>query len=440
MKNKSFSNIQFEFEDFDENEKIKKFDIKDDEIKDADHYIDFSYKSIFQKSEIKFNNFLNEKLDTRQINKKPKIVTPYIGISTYTSFILDKPKNKLFLFGENYFNKINTITNDIISENNLNFSKIKKFCFGRIHCLLLFENNDLYSCGMVNNSACGFSKKNGIWEIKTPKKIEFFKNKKIKDIWCSRRCSYVQLDNNKFYSFGDNSYGQLGIGKKEYDNDEICNIKFFNDKLIKDVFISNDGGYCFFLDYDNKVYGFDDNNYNVLGIFENENHVSEPTKIKSLENIKIKKIFPGAHHVFVLDENGSLFTFGDNDRGACGLGHDKKITRIEEVDFFKKHGEEIILISQGYYFTIFLTKSSKVYCCGSNYHGQLGLGKIKKVIEIKENEFFKDKNIIDIKSCFSSTLLLSKNGTIYGFGMNEYGQLGYEKYEDQPIPVQIYKI
>jgi len=443
IKNRSFSNLQFEFEDSDENEKMKKFDIKEDEISDAGHYINFSNKSIFQKSEIKFNNFLNEKLDTQTINKKPKIYTPLIGRTTYTSFIWDKPKNKLFIFGENDFlqlgnenwsheQNISTPTNDIITTNKLNFSKIKKFCFGRMHCLLLFENNDLYSWGWDGDGECGINSHS--LEIQTPKKIEFFRNKKIKDIRCSHSSSYVQLEDNKFYSFGDNAYKQLGIEKKTSDKYGIYNIKFFNDKLIKDVFISNDGNHCFFLDDKNVVYGFGGNVDNKMGIFENENDVIVSTKIKTLENIKVKKIFTGVHHTFVLDENESLYTFGSNFRGACGLGHDNKIKKIEEVEFFKKNGEKIKLISIGSFFTIFLTKSSKVFCCGSNCYGQLGVGNNLIVDGIKENEFFKDKNIMDIKSCFSSSLAISKDGKIYSWGRVRGEQ------EDHNIPIQIYKI
>jgi len=453
MKDKSFSNVQFEFEDFDENEKIKQFDIKDDEIKDVKNYFNFSNKSIFQKSEIKFNNFLNEKLDTQKLNKQKKIYAPVIGCTGNNSFVWDKKKNKLFLFGHNdvgqlgndhfgYEVDIDTLTYDFILFNKLNFSKIKKVSLSDFHSLILFENNDLYSRGWNYSGACGFSMFNVFVNENKPNKIEFFKDKKIKDIFCSHENSYVLLENNFLYGFGNNEHGMLGIGKKKEHSFEPLKISFFDgDKELKDIFVPSDGNRCFFLTKNNIVYVIGKGLYQELDDFDNFDDAFIPKEIESLKNKNIEKIFPGTAHTFFLDENGGLFSCGKNSSGECGLEYSTFITKFEQIKFFKKKGEEIQKISLGDGFTIFLTKSSKVYCCGENFHGELGIGKnLEKSIKIEEIEFFKDKNIIDIFSGYHHSLAISKDGNIYAWGRNNYGQLGLGTLKKQIVPVQIYKI
>jgi len=152
------------------------------------------------------------------------------GCGTFHSFIFNKKENKLFLFGSNNhnqlglnhnINKLNSITNDIIQNFNLKFSKIKKFSIGGWHNLILFENNDLYSFGDNTHGQCGFENKNKCDpNIVIPKKIEFFENKKISNIYCSLTASIVLLD-DELYVMG-NIEDSLVKNNENIVNNDIC--------------------------------------------------------------------------------------------------------------------------------------------------------------------------------------------------------------------------
>ena len=135
------------------------------------------------------------------INSKEEKVE-VIGCGLNHSYIFKKKENKLFLFGNRYYNQIGinnnyiltSIFNNVIENFNLNFSKIKKFEIGGYHNLILFENNDLFSFGRNCFGQCGINVENHENKfIEIPQKIEFFKNKKIKNIFCSIMDSFVLL-------------------------------------------------------------------------------------------------------------------------------------------------------------------------------------------------------------------------------------------------------
>ena len=63
--------------------------------------------------------------------------------------------------------------------------------------MILFKNGDLFSFGRNDDGRCGIE--NGNENILKPQKIEFFKNKKIKDIFCSFSSSLVLLSKFSFF-------------------------------------------------------------------------------------------------------------------------------------------------------------------------------------------------------------------------------------------------
>ena len=196
------------------------------------------------------------------------------GCGTEHSFIFYKKENKLFLFGDNLCNqigldnnnisKLNSISNNIIENFNLNFSKIKKFEIGGLHNLILFENNNLFSFGRNDFGQCGINnEKKENQNILIPKKIKFFKNKKIINIFCGSICSLVLLENNELFSFGFNDNGELGIENNDQNINKKINkyyeIYYFipqkikikltqpgNEKIIK-IFTSSISNHSFLL-------------------------------------------------------------------------------------------------------------------------------------------------------------------------------------------------
>ena len=93
-----------------------------------------------------------------------------------------------------------------------------------------------------------------------------------------------------------------------------------------------------------------DNTYGELGI-ENSLFAEHPIKLTFFEQ-KIKKITTGARHSLILDEFNKVFAFGDNSEGQCtGAG-----TRIVTPTHIQFESKELVMdIYSGYSHCVLLT-------------------------------------------------------------------------------------
>ena len=146
-----------------------------------------------------------------------------------------------------------------------------------------------------------------------------------------------------------------------------------------------------------------------------------------------KKVMTAAcsyHHSVLLCTDGTLFSFGRNDNGQ--LGHndtiDKK-TPYQIMSVITQKLSKTIGISCGQFHTVMLTGDGIAYSCGKNDYGQTCLENTENV-KIFTRILGQNENGDGIKQVccgYYHTLLLSQNGTVTGFGRNDYGQLGEKK-------------
>ena len=194
------------------------------------------------------------------------------------------------------------------------------------------------------------------------------------------------------------------------------------------VCVSNEG----------DVYSFGLNSYGELGNNEYEK-VHPVQRISSLRNIR--SICCGRHHTVCLDNEGNVFTFGRNNYGQLGVGANvetahftKKILKFAKDSLvgrlcksykpLKVDLPPIKQISCGMDFTMCISEDGGLYSFGINYYGQLGNGDRSLQDYPKKIESLKD---IDFVECGNNlTLCKTKDGDIYGWGKNDFQQLGIE--------------
>ncbi len=121
----------------------------------------------------------------------------------------------------------------------------------------------------------------------------------------------------------------------------------------------------------------------------------------------------GANHSLVLTSNGEVYAWGNNRWGQVGNGCNKdQLTPIKVMGF---NNEKVIMISCGGRHSLALTKSRSLFGWGENDFGELGIGNTvdsnePKLIEIN------DLTISKISCGHSHSLLLTSDGEIYAFG------------------------
>ena len=140
---------------------------------------------------------------------------------------------------------------------------------GYEHTLVLTSNQEVYSCGNNNFGQLGGSF-NGTNSSEL-KKIETLKE--IIRVECGFNHSLCIDRNNDLYVFGDNRFGQLGLG----DNNQVLEpIK--HPSLSNIIDISKGGDHTFVKTLSNEIYAFGKNYDSQLGI-ETEDNLSTPIRV-----------------------------------------------------------------------------------------------------------------------------------------------------------------
>lgn len=151
---------------------------------------------------------------------------------------------------------------------------------------------------------------------------DFFKGKRIMQTSAGRSHSLALDDNGQVYSWGTNTYGQLGNG--------------------------------------------------------NNNRISSPTNISTsgvLMGKKIIQVSAGSYHNLALDSEGKIYSWGYNEAGQLGDGSftDSNLPTAVDVSGVLT-GKKISFATSGYYYNLSIDTDGKLYSWGDNGDGQLGNG------------------------------------------------------------------
>ena len=224
---------------------------------------------------------------------------------------------------------------------------------------------------------------------------------------------FLDCDGSVF-SAGVNSSCQLGLAFGEFANMKP-QIPTLISSLHNIIAISTCASHSLFLDSNGNVFSCGRNSEGQLGLNHTQD-TSIPTLIEDFENIVA--ISTGSSHSLCLDSDGKVWSFGSNKYGQLGLGDNKnrlKPARIEDLPTIQK-----ISTARRENYTMMLDHDGKVWVCGNNYFGRLGLG--NQVNRNKPTQIKNLPNIIEINAgCHS--MMLDENGEVWTFGSNLFGEL-----------------
>lgn len=270
----------------------------------------------------------------------------------------------------------------------------------------------------------------------------FYYNKQLKDRYdyCHRLlCSAgglhtLLLTDGKLYGCGYNQYGQLGLGdcQNRHFWTQICS-PLIEMKISQCIL-----GYAYTLiaTLDNKLYGCGDNRYGQLGLgnLPNTMYLTEIPLYLPV-GVTIKQIVANFSHTLLLTSEGKLYGCGDNKAGQLGLGNLPNTMYFTEIPLQLPVGVTINQIAAGKTHTLILTSEGRLYGCGDNSNGQLGLEdrlRSRNLIEIPL-QWPVNEIIRQISAGSYHTLILTSDDKLYGCGMNMDFQLGFDSCYSAPV-------
>ncbi|KAG2389576.1 hypothetical protein C9374_014136 [Naegleria lovaniensis] len=297
---------------------------------------------------------------------------------------------------------------------------------------LVLAGDALYSWGQNTNGEVGDGTvlarskpfKVFSWDLQGPKKIE--------QIAAGAYTFFAVDERGKMYAWGKNDRGQLGdrtLIQKPRPVDIYMKGAMLNRTIVR---VCAGDSHTLVLSDNNRLFSFGDNTYGQLGIGESSTkvpYVMEPVPVvmnRSLENKTIVDIQCGANHNLVLTSEGKVYAWGQGANGALGTGNTNN--QLEPVAITvipaATKGSIVVKIFTRHAVSFALSNTSQIYSWGSNQYGQLGLGStttpISSPTKIADNTTI---NVLEFAAFEKASVFLTNNGALMGAGTNANKEL-----------------
>jgi alpha-tubulin suppressor-like RCC1 family protein/photosystem II stability/assembly factor-like uncharacterized protein len=252
-------------------------------------------------------------------------------------------------------------------------------------------------------------------------------------------------------AWGLNNFGQLGDSTQtqreapvyvldEYASGSLQNIKSVAAGQNHTLALMSGG----------TVWAWGDNQYGQVGDGVSGGARLYPVQVKDSDNsgflTDITTIACGKWHSMALREDGTVWTWGDNNYGQLGSGVSGPSTyRLVPIQVVGPDGTgyltEIVAIAGGKNHSLALGSDGTVWAWGDNQFGQIGDNTYTLRTRPTRVRGSGGENILTgivaIAAGHEHSLALRHDGTVWGWGSNMAGQLGDTTTTNKNIPVQV---
>ena len=292
---------------------------------------------------------------------------------------------------------------------------------------LVLTNDGVYSFGLNDKSQMGTGDRNDRY---VAGKVYGFGGQNIVQIAMGRQASYAIDSNGKLWAWGDNTmYGQLGDRTFSEKNRPFPVYSYGAINSTAVVRVCGGGYFALALLANGNMVSFGDNSYGQLGV--NNPLISksgEPllvVKPSELASKTIVDIQCGYDYAMALTSSGDVYTWGNNNYGQLGDGSSGGKSPIPQKITIS--GCTVSQIHTKYQSSFALCTSNELYSWGMNSVGQLGRtsNQIPTTTPTRvdpssflssTDDYLGFPKIIEISSNFNNMFLTTSDLSIYGTG------------------------
>jgi alpha-tubulin suppressor-like RCC1 family protein len=165
--------------------------------------------------------------------------------------------------------------------------------------------------------------------------------------------------------------------------------------------------------------------------------VSTPQIVSPVRNID--GVAAGMAHAVAIGRDSKLYVWGKNDYYQLGLGASKRDDVADPASYTTL---KVAKVSAGARHTMVLGANGYIYVAGYNQNGEAGLNvteyrdptsdQVTAVLHIPVLfPIMSLSNIVDVAAGANHSVALGANGSVFGWGVNNYGQAGVDPDEHQ---------
>jgi alpha-tubulin suppressor-like RCC1 family protein len=238
----------------------------------------------------------------------------------------------------------------------------------------------------------------------------------------------VLLSNGTVQTFGRSFGGELGVGDN---TSRQTPVQVLN--ITSATAVSCGRFQTGVLLADGTVRMFGINDRGQLGINDTGTTRNTPTQVWGISSSAVA-VASGAFNTLVLLANGTVLSFGGNNRGMLGVNDTTNRPTPVQVWGISSSATAI---SVGDYGSAILLADGTVRRFGSNTDGGLGIDVSSGTRQTPVQVFGISSSATDVACGSYNTVVLLSNGTLRTFGNNTYGQLGLGDTASRLTPVQV---
>uniref|UniRef100_A0A7C9AVY8 RCC1-like domain-containing protein n=2 Tax=Opuntia streptacantha TaxID=393608 RepID=A0A7C9AVY8_OPUST len=255
-----------------------------------------------------------------------------------------------------------------------NGDSVRSIACGGAHTLFLTESGRVYASGLNDFGQLGISDDESY--TMAPTKVIGI-DKEVKHISAGYSHSCAITVDGELYMWGKNSIGQLGLGKSAPKVvAKPVKVAYLTGMAIEKAALGSEHSIAVTDEGVALSWGAGSSGRlghvcrsGLLGFLRSSSEYT-PRLIKRLEGMKVRGVAAGLLHSACIDENGSVFIFGERAMDKLRLGnsdYDTGLSRMAELPFSEE-------VACGGYHTCVITRSGELYTWGSNENGCLGIG------------------------------------------------------------------
>ncbi|MBN2412086.1 T9SS type A sorting domain-containing protein [candidate division KSB1 bacterium] len=364
-----------------------------------------------------------------------------------------------------------------------NNNKITAVALGNSFSIALAADGTVYCWG---NNGCGQLGDNSSTQSETPVRVlkgayngttylGDDSNNKITAVSLGYVHSIALAADGTVYSWGCNSHGRLGDNTITWSDTPVRVLKgvyngttYLGDDINNKITaVALGGSHSIALAEDGTLYSWGNNSNGQLG----DNTTSQreapvrvlkgdyngTTYLGDAGNNKIIAIALSEYNSIALAEDGTVYTWGNNNFGQ--IGDDTTIKRETPVRVLKgayngttylgdDSNNKIVAVATGYCYCIALAEDGTVYSWGYNGNGRLGdntttqqetpvrvlKGAYDGTTYLGDNS---SNKITSVTAGYAHVMALTADGTVYSWGDNLFGRLGDNTTTESHIPVKV---
>jgi uncharacterized repeat protein (TIGR02543 family) len=309
-------------------------------------------------------------------------------------------------------------------------SNIRAVAAGEYHSLALKEDGTVWGWGRNNDGQLG---NGGGSDQLTPVQITInsgHPSQAAVAISTRYTHSLILMEDGTVWALGDNADGQLGNGSTAKQTQAVQVSTESNAPLQNIVSVSAGDYHSLALDEDGAIWAWGYNGGGELGQgSHDEDFIPKAVKVKD-NQVKFIEISAGSSHSLALQEDGTVWAWGENEAGQLG-----DVTEFNKKSAVQTTVTDAVYIAAGGQFSLALKNDKTVWGWGSNGVGELGDGTfIARALPVKTQI----NDVVAIAAGENHALAVKEDGTVWSWGFNLRGQLGNGDFLTKSSPVQVF--